>query len=114
MGSDWLFFCNILSITKGIRVVSKMGSLGIDSNHELVLLNEKGEVIDRTPLRDAVVKLGSTAESVKINGKKYWFTFVPQPRGGGMASGIEYAQARDNCERRKEFKSLIDNLADTF
>ena len=121
MNADWRFVSNGILISSGPKKLAKNGIIGVTSELELCLYNDNGEIIDRAPVSQAVVKFSTMlGDSVKMNGRKYGFSFVPPPKtsalllGGaigalaaGIASGAENA---NNAERRKEFKELIESL----
>ena len=110
MGSEWKFVSTVVGISKGIRILAKTGTLGVTTEQELFLLNEKGEVIDHAPIAQVDIKFSGIADSLKMNGNKYIYYFIPQPKKTGMAAGIQHAQELERCEKRNEFKALVASI----
>lgn len=122
METEWIFACNGILLQAGPKKLAKNGMLGVSKENELVLFNDNGDVIDRAPVSQAVVKFSAfLGDSIKMNGHKYALSFVPPPKtsamllGGavgalasGMAQGMENA---DQSKKREELKALMESLA---
>ena len=118
MNTDWMFVSGGMQIGLGIRIKAKNGTLGVTSSKELVLYDDKGEMIDRAPIAQIAFKFSTlVGDSIKMNGHKWPLSFVPPmktgPFSGGFVAGMEYAlrdDVRDGKQKREEFKALIEKI----
>jgi len=118
MSRSWQFVYEGMQFSAGIKIKAKNGTLGVTTEKELVLLDDKGETLASALVEDVVFKFGTLdpgAATANIMGTKWYLVFEPPMKtglfSGGLAGGIAHAQREDVIAARairEKFKALVE------
>ncbi|MDR1266711.1 MAG: hypothetical protein LBK42_14435 [Propionibacteriaceae bacterium] len=124
MTEGWLYNCAGVHITSGLSQKATKGYIGVNTQGELILFNNKGEAFDRAPATEVEAKFsGFTGNTIKMNGHKYHVEFHPLSQnfgaalggivGGAIAGALSFTGADDNRsekQKREQLDEVIKRL----
>ena len=115
---EWVYQCAGMHIVHGLSQKATNGFIGVTTDGDLVLFNNKGEEFDRAPVKETQVKIGGFAgNSFKMNGTRYAVEFHPLAQslalglaGGAIAGWLSQSDRRSEKEKGNELAELVKRI----